>query len=154
MRRGLFTKEHLFYLFLTALLVPLLLFLIPEEFDLRKRAEASMCETKRVITDLKVSGVVIAKYKAMNKFEQIEYFNGKDTIENRMFVWEGSHAFDSLQVGDTIRKDAGSLLLVIRKKGSGIYPYVEVWLRVNTTRATNKGYRQWKQCDLNSKIYL
>jgi hypothetical protein len=64
-------------------------------------------------------GVILSKYldKDQRNLRTIKYVNGNDTLVSEIFFYEGSDFYEYLHVGDSIRKESGSLKFFVKRDG-------------------------------------
>ncbi|MEB2780178.1 hypothetical protein U3A58_07215 [Algoriphagus sp. C2-6-M1] len=96
-------------------LIKLVLVLIDlEPMDL---ANMSICETERLAKEEFFKGKLIDKYidKRNHNYETIIVSFEENNYDSRIFVMDQSEAFNSLIIGDSLFKEAGSLQIMLKR---------------------------------------
>jgi len=101
-------------LFLILVLIKILRFLIDlEPID---PANSSICQTEKIVKEEFFKGKLTNKYRdeQNHNYETITISFREINYDSRVFVLEESGLFDSLVIGDSLFKEAGSLQIIIK----------------------------------------
>ena len=79
-------------------------------------ANSSTCQTEKIVKEESFKGKLIDKYRdgKNHNYETITISCGGINYDSRLFVLEESGLFDSLVIGDSLFKEAGSLQIIIK----------------------------------------
>lgn len=77
----------------------------------------SVCRIEKIAKEESLKGKLIDKYrdKSNHNYETIKFSFGDDEYESKILVLEESGVFNSLRMGDSLFKEAGSLQLMIKR---------------------------------------
>jgi len=101
-------------LLLILVLIKILRFLIDlEPID---PANSSICQTEKIVKEEFFKGKLTNKYRdeQNHNYETITISFREINYDSRVFVLEESGLFDSLVIGDSLFKEAGSLQIIIK----------------------------------------